>query len=115
MVLSRFYESLSWTNKRRVDRLMLFLRPKIDYIKKKLEERKELKDNKIEEMKVEIEVELFPDDHNYIGYRIEKHESGDRIFMIEKPPHPTTCVCDECMDILDRYVTQMRKELEIDE
>ncbi len=64
---------------------------------------------------VELEVKLFPDDHRYIGYRIEKRKGGDRIFMIEQPPHPTTCVCDECMDILDKYVTLMRKELKENE
>ena len=121
MVLRNFYNSLSWTNKRRIDSLLVALnklktivkKVKIPKIKRPSIERTKVTKKKVKE--VEIEVKMFPDDHRYIGYRIEKHESGDRIFMIEKPPHPTTCVCDECMDSLDKYVTQMRKELEEDE
>ncbi len=115
-----FYNSLSWTNKRRVDNLLSiterfkkWITPKAKKVVSEIELPKFTKKEKETVTKTDIEVltELFPDNHNYIGYRLEKHENGDKIFLIESPPHPTECVCDKCMKSISKYVESMRKEM----
>jgi hypothetical protein len=110
MVLKSLYNSLSWTNKRRIDKwaeryntTKKWLTPKA---KKVVSEIPKLPKK---EKTVDIETELFPENHNYIGYRIEKHTSGDKIHLIEKPPHPKECICKECMDALGNEIMDRRK------
>ena len=111
MVLRSFYNSLSWTNKRRVDsiietynKLREWVKPKAEEVVSKIEITKVSKPKK-----VEIVTELFPENHKYIGYRIEKHSSGDRIFMIKEPPHSKKCTCDDCMQELANEIISRRE------
>ena len=111
MVLRSFYNSLSWTNKRRVDsivktynKLKKWMNPKEEEDVSKIEITKIRKPKK-----VEIVTELFPENHKYIGYKIEKHSSGDRIFMIEEPPHHRKCTCDDCMEELTNEIISRRE------
>ena len=111
MVLRSIYNSLSWTNKRRIDSLIVRFRKLKEWLKPKAE--KIISDIEITKVtkpkKVEVVTELFPKNHKYIGYRIEKHSAGDKIFMIEEPPHPNSCVCEECMDKLANEIMSRRK------
>ena len=111
MVLRSIYNSLSWTNKRRIDSLMVrftklkeWLKPKAEKIISDIEITKVTKPKK-----VEVVSELFPKNHKYIGYKIEKHPAGDRISMIKEPPHPKDCVCKECMDELANEIMNRRE------
>ena len=118
MVLKSLYNSLSWTNKRRVDKWSAkynswkeWFTPKAKKVVSELElpkfQRKE-KETTIEK-EVESITEIFPKHHNYIGYRLEKHDDGDKIYLIEKPPHPTECTCIDCMDKLGDEIMSRRK------
>ena len=116
MVLSGLYNSLSWTNKRRIDRWSERFRAIKDWVTpkaKKIVSEVEIPKMEIpklrKEKEVEVVTEIFPDDHTFIGYRIEKHSKGDRIVMIEEPPHPTECTCTKCMDELGDEIMNRRK------
>tara|TARA_R100000234_G_C4946482_1_gene155315 strand:+ start:408 stop:764 length:357 start_codon:yes stop_codon:yes gene_type:complete len=111
MVLKTLYNSLSWTNKRRIDRwserfsaIKDWVTPKAKKIVSEVEIPKLRK-----EKEVEVVTEIFPDDHTFIGYRIEKHSKGDKIVMIEEPPHPIKCTCTTCMDKLGDEIMKRRK------
>ena len=111
MVLRSFYNSLSWTNKRRVDamletynKLREWVKPKTEEVVSKIEMTKVSKPKKVETV-----TELFPENHKYIGYRIEKHSSRDRIFMIEEPPHDKKCACDDCIQELANEILNRRE------
>ena len=116
MVLSGLYNSLSWTNKRRIDRWSERFRAIKDWVTpkaKKIVSEVEIPKMEIpklrKEKEVEVVTEIFPDNHTFIGYRIEKHSKGDRIVMIEEPPHPTECTCTTCMDKLGDEIMNRRK------
>ena len=121
MVLRSFYNSLSWTNKKRIDKWSARLRTIKDWITPKAKKMvSEVEIPKIEipkiempklrkEKDVEVVTEIFPDDHTFIGYRIEKHSKGDKIVMIQEPPHPTECTCKQCMNKLGDEIMNRRK------
>ena len=116
MVLKSFYNSLSWTNKRRVDFMLIrwnkfkkWFTPKAKKIVSEVEIPKIEIPKLRKEKDVEVVTEIFPDDHKFIGYRIEKHSKGDKIVMIQEPPHPTECTCTECMDKLGDEIMNRRK------
>ena len=116
MVLRSFYNSISLTNKIRIDSILVrwnkfkkLFTPKAKKIVSEVEIPKIEIPKLTKEKEVEVVTEIFPDDHTFIGYRIEKHSKGDKIVMIQEPPHPTECTCRECMDKLGDEIMRRRK------
>jgi len=115
--LKGFYNRLSWTNKRRVDFMLIKWNNFKIWFTPKMKEVAEIELPKfprkekttIIEKEVETITEIFPKHHNYIGYRLEKHDSGDKIYLIEQPPHPTECTCVGCMEQLGDEIMSRRK------
>ena len=116
MVLKSLYNSLSWTNKRRIDKWSIRIKALKNWITPKAKKMvSEVELPKIElpkilkEKEVEVITEIFPSDHKFIGYKIEKHAKGDKIMLIHEPPHPTECTCKECMATLGDEIMNRRR------
>ena len=93
-----FYNSLSWTNRRRVDSMLVtwnrfkkWFTPKAKKIVSEVEIPKIEIPKLRKEKDVEVITEIFADDHRFIGYRIEKHSKGDKIVMIQSCPGYKNC------------------------
>lgn len=94
MVLrSRFYRSLSWSNKRRVDRLVTLYN---NYFTKEKEEKEDVVELKEDFIAKTV---LFNEPKYVIGYSVYVEKGMPKMNVIEKPPpeHGRDCKCNQCI------------------
>jgi len=114
MVLrSRFYSSMSWSNKRRVDKLQSLYEKYFN--KEKVEEHTttnvvELKEDFI------AQTVLFNEPKFVIGYSVYVENGMPKMNVIEKPPpeHGKGCKCNSCIianvEEIDKIIKKRNKK-----